>query len=647
MKYLLACFIALFVISACASQVHVGDQAPNFTLTDINGKRISLQDFRGKQVVLYLWFLYCPECTEDLAEIQELNNNSDERVIKFLTINPENSSKDVADFFTKNGYSFPVLFDLDGSIYKQYNLRPRSAPYTIIIAPDGKINNITVGNLHYQGGLKRLIGDNVTSFSPSAQTQKTPIIIVPSLQSHGVDELAYVSSETNTNSIYVVNANGEYIANSSGKMDALYHVSWSPNGDKIIFEVVKDINIDQRNMTLISSSDIYSLDIKDHEERRLTSNYPYSNCSPTWIEDDKIVFYSTRGSSYGSFLQNIYIMNADGSNQINLTNCAENVPMVLEPILSPDHLSAAYITGKLFDEDIYVINLVNGNKFEIGHNPTFAPWTWWSPNSKQIAYISASLNGGPESFYLYDVEKQKPIKYYDSPQSYSIMEIAWSPDSNKVAIFEKPQSLYVLDCLSSKFTKLDGICDWVVEMKWIPNNQQIAIIGDRFTNRNLYVIDIGEQSKHKINPEGTAVESYRWSTDNTRIIYCLDDGYLYTTFLPNLNTIKLMQLNKNTIKGLALSPDGLLIAVALSDDTLTVISLNNNKVCLLTNDYYNIGAISWSQNSNILAFEYGTLWDSPFVCSNIQIINFENEEQFIKLDKPISGRSPIWARKEK
>lgn len=163
-KYLLISVLAVLAISACTSQIHLGDPAPNFILPDINGKSVSLQDFHGKPVVLYLWSASCLECVKDLAEIQSLNNCIDNNSIKFLTINQDDSSKYTKDYLIKNGYSFTVLFDIEWKIWKLYTLPKMAVPYTIIVGSDGKIKNIVAGNTQGYGGLKKLVGEalNIT-----------------------------------------------------------------------------------------------------------------------------------------------------------------------------------------------------------------------------------------------------------------------------------------------------------------------------------------------------------------------------------------------------------------------------------------------------------------------------------------------------
>jgi peroxiredoxin/predicted DNA binding CopG/RHH family protein len=139
----------------------IGDQAPNFTLPDINGRLVSLQDFHGKQVVLYIWW-QCPPCKQDLPYIQDLNNGSDERMIRVLTINTLDSKNGIIDFVSRSGYSFPVLLDTNNSVTAQYMLR--GVPQTIVINRDGKIQNMKAGAFQNQDEFRKLATGGLSQF---------------------------------------------------------------------------------------------------------------------------------------------------------------------------------------------------------------------------------------------------------------------------------------------------------------------------------------------------------------------------------------------------------------------------------------------------------------------------------------------------
>ena len=50
--------------------LQVGDAAPNFTLTTLDGKQVSLSDFRGKPVMLNFWYTTCPGCLAEIPGMQ-------------------------------------------------------------------------------------------------------------------------------------------------------------------------------------------------------------------------------------------------------------------------------------------------------------------------------------------------------------------------------------------------------------------------------------------------------------------------------------------------------------------------------------------------------------------------------------------------
>jgi peroxiredoxin len=91
--------------------------APEFTLSDINGKKVSLSDFKGKVVLLNFWGTWCGPCT---AEMPSLNNlyaafKNDGFVVLAVSIDP--SERPVRSFIEAKGISFPVLMDPDKEAY--------------------------------------------------------------------------------------------------------------------------------------------------------------------------------------------------------------------------------------------------------------------------------------------------------------------------------------------------------------------------------------------------------------------------------------------------------------------------------------------------------------------------------------------------
>ena len=132
--------ILILVISGCApSQVcpKEGEEAPNFTLQNIDGQNVRLTDFRGKIVIIYLWATTCKTCLEsEMPHLQSIYNKWPDNELIVLAINDSNSLKTVQDEVKKKGFTFNFLLDTQQIIRKQYVCGP-GYPVIVIINPDG------------------------------------------------------------------------------------------------------------------------------------------------------------------------------------------------------------------------------------------------------------------------------------------------------------------------------------------------------------------------------------------------------------------------------------------------------------------------------------------------------------------------------
>ena len=63
-----------------------GTTAPDFTLTDPDGKAVSLSDFRGQYVVLDFWASWCPDCRKDIPEVKALHKKYGTEGVAFLGV---------------------------------------------------------------------------------------------------------------------------------------------------------------------------------------------------------------------------------------------------------------------------------------------------------------------------------------------------------------------------------------------------------------------------------------------------------------------------------------------------------------------------------------------------------------------------------
>ncbi|MBT9167471.1 MAG: Thiol-disulfide oxidoreductase ResA [Syntrophomonadaceae bacterium] len=91
----------------------VGQLAPDFTLNDFEGSPVSLNDVRGKVVLLNFWSAACPPCREKMPTLQKLYEDLSARGFTILAINLNDRPQDALKYLTDNGYTFPALKDAD------------------------------------------------------------------------------------------------------------------------------------------------------------------------------------------------------------------------------------------------------------------------------------------------------------------------------------------------------------------------------------------------------------------------------------------------------------------------------------------------------------------------------------------------------
>ena len=124
--------------------VGAGETAPGFTVELTDGSRLSLEELRGKVVLLNFWATWCPPCRQELARVQsDVIDRFAGRDFVFLPISRGETHQTVAAFREKTGYSFPMGLDPSQTVYDRYasNYIPRN----FVIDRNGKVVLASVG----------------------------------------------------------------------------------------------------------------------------------------------------------------------------------------------------------------------------------------------------------------------------------------------------------------------------------------------------------------------------------------------------------------------------------------------------------------------------------------------------------------------
>ncbi|WP_442591811.1 redoxin domain-containing protein [Pedobacter sp. AW31-3R] len=103
-------------ISAEVAKMEVDETAPDFVITDVNGKKVSLADFKGKTIVLDFWATWCGPCKKSFPTMQiAVDKYKDDPNVKFLFIHTWEKTadplKDATSYLTENKYRFDLFMD--------------------------------------------------------------------------------------------------------------------------------------------------------------------------------------------------------------------------------------------------------------------------------------------------------------------------------------------------------------------------------------------------------------------------------------------------------------------------------------------------------------------------------------------------------
>jgi cytochrome c biogenesis protein CcmG/thiol:disulfide interchange protein DsbE len=112
-------------------------KAPDFTLTDATGQRITLSAFKGKVVLLDFWATWCGGCKLEIPWYIEFQQKYQDKGLAVIGVSmDEEGMKIVKPFLAQKNIKYPVVIGNDG-LAAQYNLT--SMPMTLLIDRDGKI----------------------------------------------------------------------------------------------------------------------------------------------------------------------------------------------------------------------------------------------------------------------------------------------------------------------------------------------------------------------------------------------------------------------------------------------------------------------------------------------------------------------------
>lgn len=126
---------ALRTIAGAAAAQPTGGQAPTFALRSLDGTTVSLEEFRGRPVILNFWWTGCPPCREEMPSLQRFADQHPDATL--LLIDNRDSPAAARAFASSLGIHSTVLLDEDGQVAAAYHVA--GFPTTVVVGADGAI----------------------------------------------------------------------------------------------------------------------------------------------------------------------------------------------------------------------------------------------------------------------------------------------------------------------------------------------------------------------------------------------------------------------------------------------------------------------------------------------------------------------------
>lgn len=120
----------------------------NFSLRDLNGHVVDVNEFKGKTIFLNIWATWCGPCRVEMPSIQSLYGkvNQDNILFVMISVDRREDLEKVKNFVNEKNYTFPV-YTPAGALPDQ--LQVGAIPTTFVINPDGKIVSHETGAANY------------------------------------------------------------------------------------------------------------------------------------------------------------------------------------------------------------------------------------------------------------------------------------------------------------------------------------------------------------------------------------------------------------------------------------------------------------------------------------------------------------------
>ncbi|WP_445664886.1 DPP IV N-terminal domain-containing protein [Fodinibius sp. AD559] len=239
------------------------------------------------------------------------------------------------------------------------------------------------------------------------------------------------------------------------------------------------------------SRELYVMNDDGSSQERLTTGGG-SKTAPAISPDGTRIAYA-RGS-------HVYVINADGSDDKALSTGTEGVSNGnTVPSWSPDGSKLAFLSDRDGNLEVYTMNADGTNQVNISRNDSidYMSTFSWSPDGSKILFSSDRGSGNDFEVYIANTDGTGIIQLTDNTFFDSIA--SWSPDGSKIAFTSNRDSnisdangfeIYIMNADGTGVTRLTNNSSYDSGSVWSPDGDEIAFITGRDNNYEIYKMDV-------------------------------------------------------------------------------------------------------------------------------------------------------------
>jgi len=238
--------------------------------------------------------------------------------------------------------------------------------------------------------------------------------------------------------------------------------------------------------------------------------FAWRSSVPPPAESAAIVFDSYRDGNF-----EVYVMNADGSDPVNLTNSPASDD---SPSWSPDGSKIAFVSNRDGNWEIYAMNADGSSPVRLTNDPAPDGSPAWSPDGSKIAFDC--YRDGNMEICVMDADGSNAVNLTNDPSADH--DPCWSPDGSKIA-FVSDRDIYwdiwVMNPDGTNQVNLTDSVTWDGGPAWSPDGGKIAFMSDRGGGHDIYVMNADGSEPTGLTSGGDLHFSPSWSPDGTSIAF--------------------------------------------------------------------------------------------------------------------------------